>query len=80
MSDRVQYAQDEAVKEFIASVGRALAGMSGDIDNVCDTFTEQHDRHTAQAVLQLIARIDVIRQQTVQTERSQMRKDSGFYG
>jgi hypothetical protein len=80
VSDRVRASQDEAVKNFIASVGRALSGMSGDVDNVCEAFTDEHDRHTAQAVLQLMARVETIRQQTAQETRRKMRQESGFPG
>lgn len=80
MNDRIRTAQDEAVKAFIASVGRALSGMSGDVDEICDTFTEKHDRHTAQAVLQLYEYLEKLRQEASHLERVKMRKEAGFLG
>ena len=80
MNDRVNTTQDQVVKDFIASIGRALAGLSGDVDQVCDTFSEAHSRHVAQAVLQLMHHTDTLRQQTAQKELAKMRKESGFYG
>lgn len=80
MIDRVRAAQDQASKDFIADVGRAISGMSGDVDNVCDIFTERHNRHVAQAVLQLMQHIDTIRQTAAHDERRRMRLESGYPG
>lgn len=78
--DRVKDAQHKAAKEFVAEVGRALSGMLGDPDAVCDTFTTKYNRQTAQAVLQLIAQADTLKQQVAQEERRRMRIESGFQG
>ena len=73
-------AQDAAVQEFVSSVGHALVGRLGDVDNVCDVFAEKHNRHVAQAVLQLVDRISTIRQEAAHSERSKLRRESGFPG
>jgi hypothetical protein len=80
MNDRVRMAQDKATTEFVADVGRALSNMLGDVDAVCDKFTEEHGRHTAQAVLQLMQHIEDMRQTTAQEERRKLRQESGFPG
>lgn len=80
MHDRVKAHQDQVMQTFIADVGNALSGMTGDVDAVCDKFAEEHDRHTAQAVLQLMHRIQQLRAEASHEMRRKMRQESGFPG
>lgn len=78
MQDRIRKAQDDAVTAYVTRITRAISGMAGDIDQVNNYFTDKYNRHAAQAVLQLIAHIEPIKQRARSKERSNMLRENGF--
>lgn len=77
--ERVTLAVNDAQAEFVKDVGRALSGMHGDTDKVCDRFTEQHSRQVAQAVLRLMEEVKLVGEKAQQSEVKKMRREAGYF-
>lgn len=76
--ERIDEAKRAATKEFVSNVGRALSGLMGGPDEVCEFFIEHHTRHVAQAVLHLMGEVRQVREQAEKRVVKEMRREAGY--